>query len=196
MRKKFLILLILFLIFNLLLGQELKVTFVKKNEVKNPASKVKAIVTFKLNNVFVIEQAKIIEGRNGKFVAMPSEKYRGEWKDICFPIKKEFRDEIENAILNDKFSPIPTEKQKVEITEIRIYTAKNPQSKVKAFASITLNNLFVIKDIKIIEGKEGLFIGWPSIKTASGDFQKIIYPVKDEKKIEDMIIEKYKEESE
>lgn len=187
---------ILLLFAQLSRAEDLKVTFVKKEEVKNFKSKVKAYVTFKLNNVFVIEDAKIIEGKKGKFVAMPSEKYKNEWKDICFPLTKELRKSIEDAIINSKFGPIPTEKQKVNITEVRIFKTKSPKSKVKAFASITLNNSFVIREIRIVEGKNGLFIGWPSKREESGSWKKIVYPVAQEQEIENIILKKYEEEAE
>jgi len=171
-------------------SQDLKVTDVKKVDANR--GKIKADVEFKLNNVFLIKKARVINGKKGEFVAMPSTKYSGEWHDICFPITKEMRAKIEDAILNNKFEPIPLSEQKVNLTEIRINKIKNPNGKVKAFASITLNNSFVIKDIKIIEGSNGLFVGWPSMRNEEGKYSKIIFPVKDNSTIENIILKKYK----
>jgi len=189
----FIFLILVAFAFNLI-ADDLKVTYVKKFPVKREGSKVKAYVTFKLNNVILIRDAKIIEGKYGKFVAMPSKKYKGEWKDICFPITKKLRETINKAILEDKFGPISIAEQKVDITEIKIYKIKNPKGKVKAFASITLNDSFVIKDIKIIEGSNGLFIGWPSRRVKEGKYKKVVYPVKKKKEIEEAILNKYKQE--
>ena len=122
---------------------------------------------------------------------MPSTKYSGGWHDICFPNTKEMRTKIDDAILKNKFKPIPLSEQKVNLTEIRINKINNPKGKIKAFASITLNNSFVIKNIKIIDGSNGLFVGWPSKRNEEGRYRKIIFPVKDKRKIDNIIIKKY-----
>ena len=54
-------------------------------------------VTF--GGVFVVTGLKIIEGKKGAFVSMPQYKYKGEWKDSCFPITGEFREELSEAVL-------------------------------------------------------------------------------------------------
>ncbi len=50
----------------------------------------------------------------------------------------------------------------MEITETRISHIENPNSRLRAYASITFDNVFVVRDIRIIEGKNGLFIAMPS----------------------------------
>ena len=56
----------------------------------------------------------------------------------------------------------------MEITEIRIYPKEyGRDDKLKAFATITIDNAFVIRDLKIISGKNGLFIAMPSTKTTA-----------------------------
>lgn len=51
---------------------------------------------------------------------------------------------------------------------------------MKAVASVTFDDLFVVHDIKIIEGQSGLFIAMPSRKTPSGEFRDIAHPIKPE----------------
>lgn len=53
-------------------------------------------------------------------------------------------------------------------------------SKLKAVASITIDECFVIHDIKIIEGKEGYFISMPSRKTPDGEYRDIVHPINTE----------------
>ena len=48
---------------------------------------------------FVVTGLKVIEGKKGAFVSMPQYKYKGEWKDSCFPITAEFREELSGAVL-------------------------------------------------------------------------------------------------
>ena len=52
----------------------------------------------------------------------------------------------------------------MEITEVRIFSKEGANSKLKAYATITIDNAFVVRNIKIIEGKTGLFIAMPSRK--------------------------------
>lgn len=62
--------------------------------------KLKAYASVCVDDNFLIKGIKIIDGVNGRFVAMPSRKTRtGEFKDICFPITPKMRDEIQKAVL-------------------------------------------------------------------------------------------------
>ena len=58
-----------------------------------------ANVSVTFGGVFVVTGLKIIEGKKGAFVSMPQYKYKGEWKDSCFPITGEFREELSEAVL-------------------------------------------------------------------------------------------------
>ena len=62
--------------------------------------KLKAYVTVTFDDCFVVHNVKIIEGRSGVFIAMPSRKTRtGEYKDVAHPIHPEFRAELQRKIL-------------------------------------------------------------------------------------------------
>ena len=62
--------------------------------------KLKAYASVCIDDSFLIKGIKVVDGIHGRFVAMPSRKTRnGEFKDVCFPITKEIRDEIEKAVL-------------------------------------------------------------------------------------------------
>ncbi len=64
--------------------------------------KLKAYVTVTFDNCFVVHNVKIIEGKTGLFIAMPSRKTSsGEYKDVAHPISPEFRTEIQNKILDE-----------------------------------------------------------------------------------------------
>ncbi len=55
----------------------------------------------------------------------------------------------------------------MEITEVRIFLKDSPDKKLKAYATVTLDNAFVVRNIKVIEGGSGLFIAMPSRKLKS-----------------------------
>jgi stage V sporulation protein G len=70
--------------------------------------KLKAYVTVTFDDCFVVHNVKIIEGKSGVFIAMPSRKTRaGEYKDVAHPIHPEFRSELQNRILERDSSGAP-----------------------------------------------------------------------------------------
>lgn len=64
----------------------------------------------------------------------------------------------------------------MQITDVRIRKMNN-EGKMKAIVSITFDEEFVVHDIKVIEGKNGLFIAMPSRKTPSGEYKDITHPI-------------------
>ncbi len=68
----------------------------------------------------------------------------------------------------------------MNITDVRIRLAQREDSKLKAVASITIDNCFVIHDIKVIEGTESLFIAMPSRKTSEGEYKDVAHPLNTE----------------
>ena len=79
----------------------MKITDVRVRIVKKDDSKLKAVASITFDDCFVVHDIKVIEGNEGYFIAMPSRKTRtGEFKDVCFPVKKEVREELEKAVLD------------------------------------------------------------------------------------------------
>lgn len=65
----------------------------------------------------------------------------------------------------------------MNITDVRIRLVKKEDSKLKAVASITIDDAFAIHDIKIVEGSDGCFIAMPSRKTAEGEYRDMAHPI-------------------
>ena len=84
----------------------------------------------------------------------------------------------------------------MNITEVRISLRED--AKLKAFASITLDNCFVVRGLKIIEGKTGTFIAMPSRKRKDGEYQDIAHPINNDARaiMERVILKAYREEIE
>lgn len=82
----------------------------------------------------------------------------------------------------------------LQITEVRI--ALRDDDKLKAFASMTFNDAFVIRGLKIIEGTNGMFVAMPSRKKPDGTYQDVAHPINNEtrKYIEDRILDEYQKE--
>ena len=65
----------------------------------------------------------------------------------------------------------------MKITDVRVRLVTKDEGKLKAVASITIDDCFVVHDIKIISGKEGLFISMPNRKTPEGEYKDIVHPI-------------------
>lgn len=68
----------------------------------------------------------------------------------------------------------------MQISDVRVRIVKKDDSKLKAVASVTFDDCFVVHDIKVIEGNEGYFIAMPSRKTNDGEYKDIAHPIKTE----------------
>jgi stage V sporulation protein G len=81
----------------------------------------------------------------------------------------------------------------MEVTQVRVFPVE--EDKLKAFASVIFDDCFVVSDIKIIQGTNGLFVSMPSKKRKNGTFRDIAHPLNNEtrRKIEESIIAKYRE---
>lgn len=81
----------------------------------------------------------------------------------------------------------------MDITQVRVFPVD--EDKLKAFVSIIIDDCFVVSDIKIIEGTNGLFVSMPSKKRKNGTFRDIAHPLNNETRfrLEQEIIDKYRE---
>ncbi|ROR31904.1 stage V sporulation protein G [Mobilisporobacter senegalensis] len=80
----------------------------------------------------------------------------------------------------------------MQITDVRVRKV-NKEGKMKAVVSITLDNEFVVHDIKVIEGEKGLFIAMPSRRAGDGEYRDIAHPINSDtrEKIQKIILERY-----
>ena len=80
----------------------------------------------------------------------------------------------------------------MQVTDVRIRKITK-EGKMKAVVSITLDDEFVIHDIKIIEGEKGLFIAMPSRCAGDGEYRDIAHPINSDtrEKVQNIILEKY-----
>lgn len=80
----------------------------------------------------------------------------------------------------------------MQITDVRVRKITK-EGKMKAIVSITLDNEFVVHDIKVIDGEMGLFIAMPSKKSADGEHRDIAHPINSDTRnmIQDTILAAY-----
>jgi stage V sporulation protein G len=83
---------------------------------------------------------------------------------------------------------------KMKVTDVRVRVL-NVDNRLKGVATITFDDCFVVHDIKIIDGEEGIFIAMPSKKTPNGTYRDIAHPINSEtrKEIEEVVVKAYEE---
>ena len=81
----------------------------------------------------------------------------------------------------------------MDITQVRIFPVE--EEKLKAFVSVIFDDCFVVSDIKIIQGANGLFVSMPSKKRKNGTFRDIAHPLNNEtrRRIEEKVLHQYQE---
>ncbi|MCL4557228.1 MAG: septation regulator SpoVG [Deltaproteobacteria bacterium] len=84
----------------------------------------------------------------------------------------------------------------MEITEVKVFPVN--EERLKAFATIIFDGCFVIRDLRVINGNNGLFVAMPSKKMKDGSYKDTAHPLNNEtrQKIEDTVIDAYKKEIE
>lgn len=151
--------------------------FPKENKGNMKAS---AILSLGQND-FVITNIKVLEGKNGLFIAMPSVKENGldengndKYHEIAFPITKEFREELTNAVIKAYNSPkhvyfsSPSDKLK-EAPEVSCrVNLREGNGNFKGFASIQLGESLMVRDVRVV-AKDG---GKPFFYYPSFTYQK------------------------
>ena len=83
----------------------------------------------------------------------------------------------------------------MKISDVRVRLVNSETSKIKASVSITIDDCFVVHDIKIIEGAEGDFVAMPSRKTPDGEYKDIVHAINNETRnqIKDAVLNAFEE---
>ena len=86
----------------------------------------------------------------------------------------------------------------LRITDVRVRPYSKADDKLKAFATITIADCFVVTDLKVIQGKKGLFVAMPSRKRKDGSFKDVAHPLNQETRdeIEKLVLQAYEEAQE
>ena len=81
----------------------------------------------------------------------------------------------------------------MKITDVRLRKTESDDNRMKALVSITFNDEFVVHDIRVIEGNNGLFVAMPSKRTPDGEFRDIAHPINQgaRERIQSMILAEY-----
>jgi stage V sporulation protein G len=82
----------------------------------------------------------------------------------------------------------------MEITQVKIFPVE--EEKLKAFVSVVFDHCFMVNDIKVIQGKDGLFLSMPSRRKKSGEFKDVAHPLNNETRrmLEEKVLAEYRQE--
>ena len=172
---------------------------IRINEVKSEDSNIKAFATVTFADSILVRNIAIIKRHDSDefFVSMPSYRTndvneRGEpiYRDVCNPITKEFYDELCQNILNafnERQSigkngiDIGTDTAPLRFT-VKVTPMKREDSSLRGLGRIYLEDNFVISNVKMVEGKNGMFISMPDYRTdkykdGKPVYREIAYPV-------------------
>jgi len=84
----------------------------------------------------------------------------------------------------------------MEVTEVRVFITEEDDERLRAYATVTFNNCFVVRDLKVIHGVTGLFVAMPSKKRKDGSYKDIAHPINKDFRthLEQAVIKQYNEE--
>ena len=82
----------------------------------------------------------------------------------------------------------------MDVTEVRVFPVE--EERLKAYVTITFDNCFVVRDLKVIDGNKGLFVAMPSKKRKDGTYRDMAHPLNHETRhmIESRVLEEYRRE--
>lgn len=154
----------------------------------------KAIATLVVNGEFAVHGVRVVEGRNGLYAAMPSEKQsNGEYKDVVFPVTSEARAAIENAVL-DTYGKLSASLEKsikndVAVPEkpvskvyAQMHEVKSDSTQTKAAGQLTIDSCLVVTGVKLNEGTNAQgqtknFVAMPARMNANGTYDDVAHPI-------------------
>ncbi len=150
-------------------------------------SNTKAIATVTVNDEFVLKGLKVVEGKNGLFVAMPSRKFGNDYQEVVFPVTKEAREQLFDTVLNtysklqeeglDKFKAEDKELPKQAVSKIDVVLNPTDVGKKKAVVAvgqIKFDDCIVVSGVTVKHGtnKNGVekdFVSMPAYKMLDKD---------------------------
>lgn len=171
------------------------------NQLNKEDGNIRAFASVVFEESFKVSNIAVIENRDGQcFVSMPryaSSKDDSGYKDICHPITKEFREELYEGIMKAyeqvqqieenrlqlKISQVDQEKSQELKFNVKVTPFERDGSNIRGLARIYLEDCFVINNVSLLQGKNGLFVAMPSYKTKQTDeqgksiYQDICFPV-------------------
>lgn len=166
------------------------------------SNKIWAICTARIDDNIVVKGVKILNGSNGPFVSMPRYKTKDMdgkeiYKDVVYLKTKEARESLTKAVQEAYRECVMRLDKKLSAQnrlEVKVSVYEGREDHLRGIAQITVGNT-VIKNIRIMEGKNGLFVSMPQYMNEQGIWNDLVYPEDREMRtaIANKVLEVYKE---
>ena len=176
-----------------------------------PQGDTKAFASVAVDDLVAIRGIRVVDGENGPFVSMPQSKDRhGDYHDTAFPLTADLRKGITKAVLGEysKVASLPQELRGYERSDmdaakaeniedvkldIRVQLLKFPKRDTKAVASVSVNGLVAINDVRIVAGPKGLFVTMPQSRDKDKKYHDVAFPLNADlrKKITKGVLEQF-----
>ena len=155
---------------------------VNVSRLENPSGNIRGFANVVFNRCFKVSNIAVVEGKEENiFISMPryaTSRGDEDYKDVCNPITKEFREELYSTIL-DAFETLePGERTKVNVGKdekkepldfnVKVTPFEREGSNIRGLARVYLEDAFVINNVSLLEGRNGLFVAMPSYKVKQG----------------------------
>lgn len=168
---------------------------VNVSEVKNPKGNLRGFASVVFDDSFKVSNITIMENREGKmYISMPhyANSREEENKDICHPITKEFRQDLEDSIIQSFEDYKQTGERKHLVGDageqgmpfkVSVTPFEREGSNICGLARIYIDDCFLINNVSLLQGKNGVFISMPSYKTKQIDgngknvYKDVCFPI-------------------
>jgi stage V sporulation protein G len=153
----------------------------------------RAFASVSIEDFAAIRGLRVNEGERGLFVSMPRSKGGdGKYHDIAYPTTGELRKEINKAVLdeyrretNSRAREAPEAAQRENTARsvappvdysVKVYMTDEPKSNTRAFASVNLGDIMAIRSLRVVEGRNGLFVTMPQTKGKDDKYYDVAFP--------------------
>ena len=146
-----------------------------------------AFASVTLGGCFAVQDLRVMDGKNGPFVAMPSKMGKDkQYHDECFPVTAAMRENL-NAAVMEKYQsgepPTPRDSaaksdasMSVDVKVYPMQQGRNDKSNLLAYASVTLGGCFAVNNVRVMNGKKGPFMAMPSKMGRDKQYHDTCFP--------------------
>jgi stage V sporulation protein G len=182
--------------------------------IAEPQGATLAFASIAVDDLAAIRGVRVVESAKGLFVAMPqSQDNTGIYHDVAFPLTKELRREISEAVLDEfthqvNLSPELRGYEKRERSsdfrdadevdfDVKVFPVAEPKGGTLAFASVSFDDLIAIRGIRVVGGDKGPFVSMPQSKDREGGFHDVAFPLSGDvrKAVSNAILADYKQQT-
>jgi stage V sporulation protein G len=182
--------------------------------IDEPKGNTLAFASVALDDLAAIRGIRVVDSAKGLFVTMPqSQDNTGIYHDVAFPLTKELRQEISDAVLGEfeyQTTLAPEERgyEKPEQAaggrsaedvklDVKVFPIAEPRGDTLAFASAALEDAVAIRGIRVVNGSKGQFVSMPQSKDKDGEFHDIAFPLSGDvrKAISNAVLADYRQQT-